>query len=791
MINRIKRILFLGIGVCMLSSSLVAAEKLLPYKNPALPVDVRVYDLLSRMTLEEKVGQLLCLLGWETYEIQGDEVIPSDIFRRMVEQQQPGMLWATYRADPWTKKTLQNGLNPTLAAKAGNALQRYVIENTRLGIPLLLAEEAPHGHMAIGSTVYPTGIGMAATWDPALIQEVGKVIGKEVRAQGAHISYGPVLDLARDPRWSRVEETFGEDPVLCGELGVAMVSGLGGGDLSKPYSTIATLKHFLAYAIPEGGQNGNLSSVGMRELQENFLPPFHRVLEAGALSVMSSYNSIDGIPCTSNKALLTDLLRGQWGFQGFTVSDLYSIDGLHESHCVASDLEEAGVQALSAGVDVDLGGNAFALLFKAVRSGKVEESAVDTAVARVLRMKFELGLFENPYVRPQSAAGLVRTPEHVDLALRVARASVTLLKNEHNLLPLNRQVNRLLVVGPNADNVYNQLGDYTAPQERSNIKTVLDGIRAKLQPQQVEYVRGCAIRDTSVCEILQAVEAASRADVIVAVVGGSSARDFKTNYQETGAAIADGNTVSDMESGEGFDRVSLDLLGRQKDLLIALKNTGKPLVVVYIEGRPLDKTWVAEHADALLTAYYPGQEGGIAIADVLFGDYNPAGRLPMTVPRSVGQIPIYYNKRLPQNHDYVEESATPLYAFGYGLSYTDFTYEDLTVEQKGISTFDVSFTLKNVGGQDGEEVVQLYLRDCYASVVPALQQLKKFGRYFLRKGESKRVTFTLTEEDFSIINMQLERVVEPGAFRILIGAASNDIRLQSEIILKKSCYEQE
>ena len=299
-----KRLYILIVGLAM-NVVAFAQSSLLPYKNPVLSVDERVKDLLSRMTLEEKVGQLLCPLGWEMYEIKDDEVHPSEKFKRLMKEKNAGMLWATYRADPWTKKTLENGLNPELAAKAGNALQKYVIENTRLGIPLFLAEEAPHGHMAIGTTVFPTGIGMAATWSPVLIEEVGNVIAKEIRSQGAHISYGPVLDLSRDPRWSRVEETFGEDPVLSGRLGAAMVIGLGSGDLFREYATIATLKHFLAYAVPEGGQNGNYASVGTRDLHENFLPPFQEAIDAGALSVMTSYNSIDGIPCTANYYLLT------------------------------------------------------------------------------------------------------------------------------------------------------------------------------------------------------------------------------------------------------------------------------------------------------------------------------------------------------------------------------------------------------------------------------------------------------------------------------------------------------
>lgn len=779
-----KFYLFCLIVAWGMGASSFAQQPSLPYKNQSLPVEERVKDLLARMTLEEKVGQLLCPLGWEMYEIHKGSVGPSEKFKKLIREKKAGMLWATYRADPWTRKTLENGLNPFLAAEAGNALQKYVIENTRLGIPVFLAEEAPHGHMAIGTTVFPTGIGMAATWSANLLEMVGRAIGEEVRAQGGHITYGPVLDLARDPRWSRVEETFGEDPVLSGRLGASMVTGLGSGDLSRSYSTIATLKHFLAYAVPESGQNGNYASVGERDLHENFLPPFRKAIDAGALSVMTSYNSIDGVPCTANGYLLSQVLRDEWNFRGFVVSDLYSIEGVHETHFVAPTMEDAAIQSVSAGVDVDLGGDAFLNLCTAVRLGKLKESIVDTAVARVLRMKFEMGLFEHPYVDPQKVAKIVRTKEHVSLARNVARASITLLKNENSLLPLSDKIGRIAVVGPNADNRYNMLGDYTAPQDENNVKTVLEGIVSKLSSSHIEYVRGCAIRDTTFSELDEAVEAARRADVVVAVVGGSSARDFKTSYKETGAAIADKNVITDMECGEGFDRATLSLLGRQQELLSALKSTGKPLIVVYIEGRPLDKGWAAEYADALLTAYYPGQEGGNAIADVLLGDYNPAGRLPISVPRSIGQIPIYYNKKAPANHDYVEMAATPLYSFGYGLSYTTFSYSDLQILQKGTKTFEVSYIVKNTGEYDGEEVSQLYLRDEYASVVQPLKQLKKFDRFFLKKGEERRVLFTLTEEDFALVDREWKRIVEPGKFHIMIGAASDDIRLKGMVEIK-------
>ena len=771
---------------CCLAISLSAAKKkkeLLPYQNPKLSVEERVNDLIQRMTLEEKVGQLRCTLAWNYYTIKGKEVVPSESFKQDITEGHIGMLWGTYRADPWTQKSLENGLNPELAAKAGNALQKYVIENTRLGIPLLLAEEAPHGHMAIGTTVFPTGFGMAATWNPSLIERVGEVIGQEIRLQGGHISYGPVLDLAREPRWSRVEETMGEDPVLAGELGSAMVKGLGGGDLSKPWSTIATLKHFIGYGTTESGQNGGITVAGSRELRESFLPPFKKAIDAGALSVMTSYNSLDGIPSTASKALLTDLLRNEWGFRGFVVSDLYSVDGIFGTHRVARNKQEAGVMALKAGVDADLGALAFAPLVDAVKKGLVSEEEINHALANILRLKFEMGLFENPYVDVEKAKKQVRSDSNKNVALVTAREVITLLKNDGNTLPLSKQT-KVLVCGPNADNVYNLLGDYTSPQEDGNVKTILSGIRTKLPAAQVEYVKGCAVRDTSESNIADAVEAARRADVVIVAVGGSSARDFKTSYKETGAAVTDSKTISDMDCGEGFDRATLTPLGHQMELLKALKATGKPLVVIYIEGRPMDKSWAAQNADALLTAYYPGQEGGTAIADVLFGDYNPAGRLPVSVPANIGQLPVYYNKKPPMPHDYVEMSARPLYPFGYGLSYTTFKYDNLQIKKQGPTTFEVSLKVTNTGQYDGDEVVQLYLHDEFASTAQPLKQLKKFQRIFIPKGETRDITFTLEAEDLSIINADMKCVVEPGDFTIMIGSSSDNILLQETITVE-------
>ena len=772
---------FITFAACLTLAACGMSDGTPDYKNPEIPVQDRVEDLLDRMTVEEKLGQLLCPLGWPMYEKTDNSVGISDEYRKFIDEQHGGMLWATFRADPWTRKTLENGLNPQLAAEAYNALQRYAIDSTRLGIPIILAEEAPHGHMAIGATVFPTSIGLASTWDKELLSEVGRTIARELRAQGGHIGYGPVIDLAREPRWSRVEETYGEDTYLTSEMAAAMVRGTGPKHNGWDKGVISTLKHFVAYGIPEGGHNGNPSNVGERDLHENFLPAFKSAIDAGALSVMTSYNSIDGVPSTGNPELLRDLLKEEWGFDGFVVSDLVSIDGLHSDHHIAKDKEDAGIIAINAGVDVDLGANCFALLKEAVENGKVSDKVLDEAVGRVLRLKFELGLFDNPYVDPQATAAEVRKAENIEVAHQAARKGVVLLEN-NGILPLRKDM-KVAVIGPNADNMYNQLGDYTAPQPRENIRTVLDGIKAKIGEKNVTYVKGCAIRDTKSNNIAEAVQAARKADVAVVVVGGSSARDFKTTYKETGAAVADKNSISDMEAGEGFDRASLELLGLQNELLAAVKKTGTPVVVVYIEGRPLDKRWASENADALLTQFYPGQQGGEGLADVLFGDYNPAGRLPVSVPYDAGQIPVYYNKKFPKGHDYVEMPSDALYPFGYGLSYTTFEYSGLALENLGGNRVKVSVDVKNTGNLDGEEVVQVYVTDLVASTVRPRKQLRAFERVAVAKGETVRVEMVLEEPAFIVYDRNMNPVVEPGEFTIAVGASSADIRLQENIIL--------
>lgn len=770
----------------------LSAQQNIPvYKNAHAPVAQRVKDLIGRMTVEEKIGQLSTLLGWPMYEKNGGEVNASDEFKKAIATQHIGMLWGTLRADPWTKKTLENGLNPYLAAKATNALQKWAMEHSRLQIPVFIAEECPHGHMAIGTTVFPTAIGQSSTWDTGLIQEMATTIAKEARLQGAHIGYGPILDLARELRWSRVEETYGEDTYLNGSMGEAVVKGLQGKSIGSGTNVIATLKHFTAYGVPEGGHNGGAVNLGKRALMQNYLPPFKAAVKAGALSVMTAYNSIDGIPCSSNAYLLNDVLRKEWGFNGFVVSDLNSISGATGTDHVAESEADAAALSINAGLDNDLGGNTYGTsLLKAIKNGSVKMARVDEAVGRILKLKFDMGLFEHPYVDPDAAKKQVRDEQAVALARKVADESIILLKNERNLLPLSKNIKSIAVIGPNADNMYNQLGDYTAPQPDDNIITVLQGIKSKLPASaSIRYVKGCAIRDTTQNDIAKAVEAASQSDAALVVLGGSSARDFKTSYQNTGAAVVDNKSVSDMESGEGYDRESLDMMGRQLQLLQALAKTGKPIVLVLIEGRPLNINWAAANIPAIINAWYPGQQGGNAIADVLFGDYNPAGRLPISIPVSVGQLPVYYSYQNGSHHDYVEGSAKPLFSFGYGLSYTSFQYADAHADvaenAKSVSV-KVSFKVKNTGSRGGDEVVQLYVKDDVSSVVVPNKQLRRFRRVHLAAGEEKQITFDLTATDLSLIDQNYKRVAEKGSFHILIGGNSDKPQLTARVVLSRS-----
>lgn len=738
-----------------------------PYENPTLPIVERVDNLISLMTLEEKVGQLQMTMGWEYYDRQGQEVSISDKFKQDIRNRHLGSTWALMRADPWTQKDFSNGLDFEMSMQLTQDIQQWVRDSTRLGIPFFFAEECPHGLMALNTMVFPTAIGRASSFNVELERIMGMAAAVESSLHGVNIAFGPVADIARDPRWSRMEEGYGEDPVLTAAMASQYAWGLQSAGL------IATMKHFSAYGVSEGGHNGASAHVGNRELLSVLSYPFMKSVQNGLKSLMTSYNDVDGIPCSGNEWLMKDVLRDSWKFNGLVISDLYAINGLVSAR-VAADYSEAAAMAIRAGVNIDLGASCYGEpLIEAVRKGLVTEAQIDEVLRPVLTAKYEQGLFDD------TRMGWNYLKSDYSIELLAAEQSAVLLKNENNLLPLSKTTKRIAVIGPNADNMYNMLGDYTAPQRPDDVVTLLEGVRQVAPKAKIDYVKGCGIRDTSWQEIDRAVEAAQKADVVIIALGGSSARDFETTFQKTGAAEVVGPTVSDMECGEGFDRAGLDLMGHQQELLEAVCATGKPVVLVMIQGRPLNITWADEHVPAILNAWYPGAKGGLAIANILFGETCPSGHLPVTYPRSAGQLPVYYNT-ISVRRDYTDASAQPLYPFGYGLSYTTFEYGTPVVSQTK-DTVKISFTIANTGDYDGMEVVQLYVTDKISSVMLPERQLKQFQKVGLKKGESKEVEFTLTDEDFALLNKKLEWVVEPGSFDIHIGPSSVDSKIELTI----------
>lgn len=767
-------------GAAKPAASPPAIDEKPAYQNAHLSTTARVNDLLARMTTEEKIGQLLIPEGWKLYRKSGDAAVLNDSVAEVVLGQKAGSIYGIFRADPWTQVTLATGLGPTQSANIANAIQKFAVEKSRLHIPLLLVEECPHGHMALNGTVFPTGLGQASTFNPKLIEQMGRAIATETRAAGGNVCYGPVVDVAREPRWSRVEEGYGEDPFLASSLTSASIHGLQGSSLANEDSVVATLEHFAGAGDPEGGHNLAAIHAGPRELNEVLLPPFKAGVAAGARSITSSYNSIDGVPNVANHWLLTSLLRDQWGFQGYVASDLGGIERLIKPDQVAANTTQAAALALNAGLDADLGGQAFPYLAQALKNGSVSEQALDRAVGRILAAKFDLGLFDRPYVNPQNAERAVNSPSHRALAGQIARESIILFKNEDHTLPLRKNLKSIAVIGPNADSVYNQLGDYTAPQAPSHAVTVLQGLREALASNvTIRYARGCTVRDPSVAGFQAALDAVRQSQIAIVVLGGSSARNFGTAFDATGAARpALGADGSEMESGEGFDRATLVLPGVQEQLLEKIVELGKPVVLVMIAGRPLSLTWATDHVAAILDAFYPGEEGGTAIADVLLGKYNPAGRLPISVPRSVGQLPVFYGDQRP---DYVDLKAAPLFPFGFGLSYTTFSYGPLSVTADEIGgTAEVSVEVTNTGATSGDEVVQLYLHERIATVERPQKLLRGFARLHLNAGAKQIVLFHLSPADLAVFAGNYQWIVEPGTFDVSVGASSEDVRQKGQ-----------
>ena len=745
------------------------------FEDASYPISQRVENLLSQMTMEEKQGQLLMDLGWNYYERKGDRVVVSDYAIKTLKEKNIGSLWGFYRADPWAGKTLENGLTPEFLSQGADALQKYVIENTRLGIPVFIAEECMHGVMQAGSISYPTGIGQAATWNTALIEQMAEKIAAQSMQQGVSICFSPLLDVARDARWSRVEETYGEDAYLTGKMGESIVKGLTNPSLSNKFNRtlLPCLKHFAAYGISEGGHNAGSAHIGLRELNAEILPPFKKAIKQGAKLVMTAYNEIDGIPCTMNSYLLGTILRDRWQFDGMVISDLHSISGL-QSHGVAKNLRQAAELSISAGVDIDLSATDF---YNNLQN--VDTSVINSAVRRVLYHKFESGLFEMPYLNNQS---INTREENKNMALQVANESLVLLENKNNTLPLNlASLKKIALIGPNADNIYNQLGDYTGPQDTTSVTTIKMAFEQYKIPYL--YAKGCGIKDTSKAGFAQAIEIAKQSDVIVLCVGGSSSRYETIEYENTGAAKVNAKSVSDITSGEGFDRSSLQLAGVQMDLFKELKKLNKPIVVVLINGRPLILTDIQSECDAMLECFYPGAMGGRSIVSTLVGENNPSGHLPISFPKSEGQIPCYYNtKRVGNRSAYLEGEHKPLYCFGYGLSYTEFQYQNFEVSS---DTKTARVTVSNTGNYDGKALVQLYIRKKYSRFAMNEKDLCAFEKINLKKGESKTIELTISDEFFKEFNADASEEFEiPGEYELILASDSQTIISSTTIVHK-------
>ncbi len=776
------RTLFLTMGLLVSSAFSVRAQSSPPlpvYLDRTQTIERRVDDLVSRMTLKEKVGQLNlpCV-----YVDQLGKTIPEKMqaCKRFAagtytEEIGPGCGFFTL-ADT----ILDQG--PRQQAEFFNDLQRIALTQTRLKIPLLEDEEGTHGAMFPGATVFPEGLAIGSTFDMDLVRAIYAAAAREARAVGIHVLSTLVLELDRDSRMGRNEEAYTEDPYLGSRIGESIVEGAQGSNINAPDKVIALMTDFPTQSEPVSGLERGAIELSERYIRENVLPPWIAAFRAGALGVMAGYPEIEDVPAHSSEKWLTRVLRQELGFKGIVMSEGEGFDTLIYEDIVPTQ-KEAGALALWAGVDLDITYEPAYMkpLIENVQEGRVPMELVDRALRRILEQKVRLGLFEHPYVDPERAARIVHSTEHQDLALQAAREGIVLLKNDHDLLPLKKTVKSIAVIGPNADNSDNQLGDYAPRKVLQHIVTVLEGIRSKVSPStRVAHVKGCSVFGTDKNTFQKAIEAAKGADVALVVVGEN------TRYSDNGGS-----------DGEGRDIASLDLTGLQQDLIEAVVATGKPTVVVLINGRPLSIRWEAEHVPAILEAWNPGERGGEAVADVLFGDYNPSGRLAITIPRSMGQLPAYYNYKPSKaywinrgwTHEggYVDMPGTPLYPFGHGLSYTEFRYSNLRVDPSEINAegdANVSVDVENAGKRAGIETVQLYLHERVAPVSTPVKQLRGFRRVALNPGEKKTVTFTLTPEDLMLLDRDMHWVVVPGTFDIMIGKSSAEISLQGVLEVK-------
>ena len=744
------------------------------YKDASLPTAERVNDLLSHMTLREKVGQLnQRLYGFRAYERKGDEIT---LTKETIEEAKYfgglGVVYGLYRADPWSAKTEENGLSKEYAIKGYNLLQRCCLEHSRLGIPLLLSSECPHGHQALDGYLLPVNLAAGATFDQKLYKEAVSVCAHQLKQMGVNLSLVSALDVARDPRWGRTEECFGEDPYLCSCFAKAAVEG------TQSEGVAMVAKHFCAQGETTGGVNASAARIGERELREIHLPAAKACCEAGVKGVMAAYNEIDGVYCHMNHHLLTEILRDEFGFDGIVMADGVALDRLQEA---VGDEPHAAALALFVGVDVSLWDNVFPYLEDAVKDGLLDESLLDEAVKRVLTLKFEQGLFEHPYL-PEDSKEESYTMEKYPQSLQLARESVVLLKNQ-NVLPLKTSDQKILVLGPSADDIYRMLGDYTPPVSDENSFTLLKGLEYLAGDRIIKTCSYTALTEEKKKEVQKLID---WADVVIMAIGGSSSRFGGALFDNNGAAVVQGTQKDSkdsdlvrknkeawaMDCGEGMDSSTLSLPGDQLDWFLFVRESNKPLISIVVAGRPYAISEIASKTDALLYSFYPGPYGGLALAQLLYGQESPSGRLPISIPAHVGQLPVYYNpKRSYEAMKYWDEEDHALYEFGEGFGYGQLSYENMTLQKEtghDSFTYKVTFSVSNKSDADDFAVPQLYVRDIAASTVRRVRELKGFTKTSLKAGQTKQISIVLDKAAFTIWNLNMKQVVEPGEFEILL-----------------------